>query len=138
VLRHGVSILRRQVSRPRFATRDPRVLAALIRVLPRRSWRAFPVRPETLLRVGLAGAIAVVLGGRLSLAALAGGGSASWLAWARSYAAQQDPLSKPPTMPQPPEATSGALQEHLPDGWSAHGPERGHHPPRGFTRRYSP
>jgi putative transposase len=50
VLRHELSILRRQVSRPRFAPRDRVVLAALSRVLPRRSWRAFLVRPETLLR----------------------------------------------------------------------------------------
>jgi putative transposase len=50
VLRHELSILRRQVSRPRFAPRDRVVLAALSRVLARRSWRAFSVRPETLLR----------------------------------------------------------------------------------------
>jgi putative transposase len=50
VLRHELSILRRQVSSPRFAPRDRLVLAALSRVLPRRSWSAFLVRPETLLR----------------------------------------------------------------------------------------
>jgi putative transposase len=50
VLRHELSILRRQVSRPRFAPRDRLLLAALSRVLPRRAWRAFSVRPETLLR----------------------------------------------------------------------------------------
>jgi putative transposase len=50
VLRHELSILRRQVSRPLFAPRDRLVLAALSRLLPRRSWRAFLVRPETLLR----------------------------------------------------------------------------------------
>jgi putative transposase len=50
VLRHELSILRRQVSRPRFEPRDRLVLAALSRVLPRRSWRAFLVRPEPLLR----------------------------------------------------------------------------------------
>jgi putative transposase len=50
VLRHELSILRRQVSRPRFAPRDRLLLAALSRVLPRRSWTVFLVRPETLLR----------------------------------------------------------------------------------------
>ena len=50
VLRHELSILRRQVSRPRFEPRDRLVLAALSRVLLRCSWRAFLVRPETLLR----------------------------------------------------------------------------------------
>jgi putative transposase len=50
VLRHELSVLRRQVSRPRFEPRDRLVLAALSRVLPRRWWQAFLVRPETLLR----------------------------------------------------------------------------------------
>jgi hypothetical protein len=50
VLRHELSILRRQVKRPQFASRDRLLLAALSRVLPRRSWQAFLVRPETLLR----------------------------------------------------------------------------------------
>src|SRR5436190_6500588 len=50
VLRHELSILRRQVGRPRFESHDRLVLAALSRVAPRRSWCAFPVRPETLLR----------------------------------------------------------------------------------------
>ena len=49
VLRHELSILRRQVRRPRFAPRDRLLLAALRRVLPHRSWTAFSVRPETLL-----------------------------------------------------------------------------------------
>jgi putative transposase len=49
VLRHELSILRRQVSRPRFEPQDRLLLAALSRVLPRRSWAAFSVRPETLL-----------------------------------------------------------------------------------------
>jgi putative transposase len=50
VLRHELSILRRQVSRPQLAPHDRLLLAALSRVLPRRSWHAFLVRPETLLR----------------------------------------------------------------------------------------
>jgi putative transposase len=50
VLRHELSILRRQVGQPRYAQRDRLLLAALSRVLPRRSWNAFLVRPETLLR----------------------------------------------------------------------------------------
>jgi hypothetical protein len=50
VLRHELSILRRQVGRPQFTPGDRLLLAALSRVLPRRSWQALLVRPETLLR----------------------------------------------------------------------------------------
>jgi len=50
VLRHELSILRRQVSRPRLQPHDRLLLAAFSRTLPRRSWNAFSVRPETLLR----------------------------------------------------------------------------------------
>jgi putative transposase len=50
VLRHELSILRRQVTRPQLAPRDRLLLAALSRVLPRRSWPAFLVTPATLLR----------------------------------------------------------------------------------------
>lgn len=50
VLRHELSILRRQVTRPQFAPRDRLLLAALSPVLPWRSWHAFVVTPETLLR----------------------------------------------------------------------------------------
>jgi len=50
VLRHELSVLRRQAGRPRFEEHDRLLLAALSRVLPRRSWSVFLVRPETLLR----------------------------------------------------------------------------------------
>jgi putative transposase len=50
VLRHELSILRRQARRPQLTESDRLLLAALSRVIPRRSWRAFLVRPETLLR----------------------------------------------------------------------------------------
>jgi hypothetical protein len=50
VLRHELSILRRQVNRPQFQPDDRLLLAAFSRMLPRRSWNAFFVRPETLLR----------------------------------------------------------------------------------------
>ena len=49
VLRHELSILRRQVGRPRFETHDRVLLAAFSRMLPRGSWTAFSVRPATLL-----------------------------------------------------------------------------------------
>jgi len=50
VLRHELSVLRRQVRRPQYAPGDRLLLAALSRMLARRSWHAFMVRPETLLR----------------------------------------------------------------------------------------
>jgi putative transposase len=50
VLRHELSILRRQVGQPRFEPHDRLLLTALSRVLPRRSWKSFLVQPETLLR----------------------------------------------------------------------------------------
>src|ERR1700730_807692 len=50
VLRHELSVLRRQAPRPAFTSCDRLVLSAFIRVLPRRSCRVFLVRPETLLR----------------------------------------------------------------------------------------
>jgi putative transposase len=49
VLRHELSILRRQAGRPRFETHDRILLAAFSRMLPRPSWAAFSVRPDTLL-----------------------------------------------------------------------------------------
>ena len=50
VLRHELSILRRQSPRPRLAESDRLLLAALSRVMSRRSWQAFLITPETLLR----------------------------------------------------------------------------------------
>jgi putative transposase len=50
VLRHQPTVMRRQVERPRFSERDRLLLAVFSRMLPRRSWQAFVVRPETLLR----------------------------------------------------------------------------------------
>jgi putative transposase len=50
VLRHELSVLRRQARRPQLTERDRLVLAALSRVMPRGSWPAFYVTPETLLR----------------------------------------------------------------------------------------
>src|SRR5438477_2084562 len=51
VLRQELAILRRQARRrPQLSASDRLVLAALSRVLPRRSWQAFLVTPETLLR----------------------------------------------------------------------------------------
>jgi hypothetical protein len=49
VLRHELSILRRQARRQRFEAHDRILLAAFSRMLPRHSWTAFSVRPETLL-----------------------------------------------------------------------------------------
>ena len=50
VLRHELAILRRQVRQPRFEPHDRLLLAAFSRLLARRSWNVFVVRPETLLR----------------------------------------------------------------------------------------
>jgi hypothetical protein len=50
LLRHELSILRRHAGRPRFEPHDRLLLAAVSRLLPRRSWDVFLVRPETLLR----------------------------------------------------------------------------------------
>ena len=51
VLRHQLKVLRRQVkAKPRYRTADRAFLAALSRVLPRARWKAFLVKPETLLR----------------------------------------------------------------------------------------
>jgi putative transposase len=50
VLRHELSILRRQVQRPQLREADRVLLAALSRALPRRAWSVFSVSPWTLLR----------------------------------------------------------------------------------------
>ena len=50
VLRHQLTVLRRQAPRPRFEPADRAVLAAISRVLSRARWSCFLVRPETLLR----------------------------------------------------------------------------------------
>ena len=50
VLRHELAVLRRRSGRPRIEPADRALLATLSRALTRRSWAAFSVRPETLLR----------------------------------------------------------------------------------------
>ena len=50
VLRHQLTVLRRQIPRPRLEPADRALLAAVSRVLPRARWSCFFVKPETLLR----------------------------------------------------------------------------------------
>ena len=50
MLRHQLTVLRRQVARPRLEPADRALLAAVSRVLPRADWSCFLVKPETLLR----------------------------------------------------------------------------------------
>jgi putative transposase len=50
VLRHELSILRRQARRPPLTESDRLILTVLSRVMRRRSWQAFLFTPETLLR----------------------------------------------------------------------------------------
>jgi putative transposase len=50
VLRHQLTVLRRQISRPRFEPADRALLAAVSRLLPRSVWSCFLVKPDTLLR----------------------------------------------------------------------------------------
>jgi len=57
-----------------------------------------------------------------------------WIGWAREFAARLNPLYEAPSMPNPPEETLEALQEFLPDGWSARGAEYGHQYPWGAGR----
>ena len=50
VLRHELSVLRRQTRRPRLRRRDKLFLAAMSRTLPRERWAALIVSPATLVR----------------------------------------------------------------------------------------
>lgn len=50
LLRHQVSVLRRQVTRPRPRPADRAMLLVLAAALPRRRWSVFFVQPKTLLR----------------------------------------------------------------------------------------
>jgi putative transposase len=50
VLRHQVTVPRRQVNHPRLEPTDRVVLAALSRLLPRARWGVFLITPATLLR----------------------------------------------------------------------------------------
>jgi putative transposase len=50
VLRHQLTVLRRQVARPRYTPSDRLVLAMLARLFSRERWSAFLVTPATMLR----------------------------------------------------------------------------------------
>ncbi len=50
VLRHQLTVLRRQVTRPRLEPTDRAFLAAVSHALPQARWSCFIVKPETLLR----------------------------------------------------------------------------------------
>lgn len=50
VLRHELSVVRRQIARPQIEDADRVFLSAASRFLPRQRWSAFFVTPETLLR----------------------------------------------------------------------------------------
>jgi hypothetical protein len=50
VLRHQLTVLRRQVQRPRLEPTDRALLVAISRVLPRSRWSCFLVTPQTPLR----------------------------------------------------------------------------------------
>ena len=50
VLRHQLTVLKRQVSKPRLRRRDRLFMAAMSKALPRARWSSFVVSPQTLLR----------------------------------------------------------------------------------------
>ena len=50
VLRHQLTVLKRQVGRPRLRRRDRLFMVAIARTLPRGRWSSFLVSPQTLLR----------------------------------------------------------------------------------------
>ena len=50
VLRHQLTVLRRQVARPRLRWSDRALIATLARLVPRQGWAAFLATPETILR----------------------------------------------------------------------------------------
>jgi hypothetical protein len=50
VLRHELTVLRRQMRRSQLTTADRLFLASASRLLPRSRWRSFVVTPTTLLR----------------------------------------------------------------------------------------
>jgi len=50
VLRHQLTVLRRQIPRLTLEPADRALLAAVSRVLPRSRWSCFFVKPETLMR----------------------------------------------------------------------------------------
>jgi putative transposase len=50
VLRHQLTVLRRQTPRPKLQPADRALLAAVSRVLPRSRWSCFLAKPETLVR----------------------------------------------------------------------------------------
>jgi len=50
VLRHQLTVLHRQLPRPRLEPTDRALLAAISRVLPQARWSCFLVKPEPLLR----------------------------------------------------------------------------------------
>jgi transposase len=50
VLRHQLTVLRRQTPRPRFDRTDRAILAAFARLLDRERWSMFLVKPDTILR----------------------------------------------------------------------------------------